>query len=435
MTRDERGQRGLFSGLVLKGIIVAIYVTFVWLLLGPFTAWLTLRKSADEAGLSAAAGYDSHNSFYHYLLGRYYHLTVNNPDMDKAIGQYRESIKLSPLDAEAWVGLSNACQMSGKMNEAEYALERAVGLEPTDPDLMWEAATFWLLNNRTDNAVGVLRRYILLQPDKQRDVYDLCRKLQLDNGYILANLVPPEYVYRSGYLSYLISVGEARELSNVWRIIDKKKVGRKLFVDYVNFLISNRLYEEAAMVWDEMMLKQEGPAAADDEGSLLWNPGFEQDIMDGGFDWLIGEAEGADVFVDDSVHMTGARSLGVSFDGKQNPDITIASQVVRVSPGASYALKGYIKTESLTTDSGIFFSVEGHKCGAMNERSEMVTGTNFWKEVTVNFKAPEDCSAVIFKIRRERSVKFDNRISGSAWIDGITLTQTMELPKAASKER
>jgi len=86
--------------------------------------------------------------------------------------------------------------------------------------------------------------------------------------------------------------------------------------------------------------------------------------------------------------MTGKRSLGVLFDGKHNPDIAFASQVVRVLPNGQYTLRAQIKTDGLTTANGVFLQVSGHNCTGPDRRSDMVTGTSFWKEVTIEFEAP-----------------------------------------------
>jgi hypothetical protein len=101
--------------------------------------------------------------------------------------------------------------------------------------------------------------------------------------------------------------------------------------------------------------------------------------------------------------------------------------VVRIKPSTKYSLKGYIRTEALSTANGIFLNVLGQDCGGLNKRSEAVTGTGFWKEVSVDFETPADCRAVTISIRREKSNRFDNRIEGTAWIDGITMKQQWAL--------
>ena len=429
---DQPGQSRFLPNLLLGVLLFCFYSVLVWFLVKPLIAWFSLGK-ADEKGLISALKYDSGNASYHYLLGRFYHVSIDNPDPEKAASHYRRSITLNPLQPGAWIELSKIYQLDGKAAEAEYTLERAVKISPNDPALMWEAGTFWLMNDMIDKAVPVLRRYIMILPGKQQEVYDLCWNLKLGNSYILSNLVPAGYKFQSGYLSYLMTTKRPDEAQEVWKGIDYNSLEQKLFIDYVNFLIDTKLYDQADDVWRTVTGKLEG-AEKNDRTSLVWNAGFEQEILNGGFDWVINEAKGVNVFLEDSIHMTGSKSLGVKFDGTENPDVTIAQQVVRVSPSTRYILKGYIRSDSLTTTNGLFISVEGHKCEGLYQRSDVITGTNFWKEVSTDFATPADCSAVVVRIRREKSTKFDNKIMGVAWIDGISLKQQMEaLPKTASK--
>ncbi|MDP2158126.1 MAG: hypothetical protein Q8K68_10515, partial [Nitrospirota bacterium] len=359
--------------------------------------------------------------------------SLDRPDMPKAIAAYQESLKRSPLQPGVWIDLSKAYQMNDQTSEAEHALGRAVKLNPNNPSLLWEAATFWLMNNMTEKAAAALRQYLLLEPAVQPMVYDLCWKLRLENSVIISTIVPQSYTYQSGYLSYLMAAKKAAEAADVWKSLDPNSVEKKDFIAYTNFLLGNSLYAEAETVWNEVTAKIEGMHGRE-ANSLLWNHGFESEPLNGGFDWRITEAEGVNVFIDDTIKMTGSRSLGVVFDGQHNPDITIAWQVVPIIPGAHYSLRTYIKTDSITTKNGIFMQLQGHNCTGLEARTDSVLGTGYWHEITVDFEAPASCSAAVVKIRRERSQKLDNKIEGTAWIDGIILKPQTATQTSSSKK-
>jgi tetratricopeptide (TPR) repeat protein len=430
MLNERTRQQNTFPFLLLSAIAVIVYILLLWLLSKPLTGELSLGR-ADEKGLLAALKHDSGNAAYHYLLGRYYQLSINSPDTTKAIAHYQESIRRSPLQAGVWIDLSKAYRTNGQAAESEHSLERAVKLSPNNPDLMWEAGTYWLINNEQDKAVDALKRYILLEPSRQNVVYDLCWRLQIGNSYILKNLLPDSYEYRAQYLSYLISTQHPAEAEEAWKTIDINSLDKDLFIKYVNFLIASGLYDDAWMIWKTATDRME-EIEQHDETSLVWDPGFELEMLNGGFGWTIRETEGVNVFIDYSIHMSGKRSIGVSFDGRHNPDITIAQQVIRTNPSSKYSLRGYVKTASLTTTNGIFLNVLGHNCSGLNKRSEVVSGTSFWKELAVDFDTPADCRAITIAIRREKSDKFDNKIEGTAWIDAITVKQQYILQTSSS---
>ena len=399
---------------------ILLYTLLIWLVVKPLLG--SLFFSPTEKGLLSATSYDSGNATYHYLLGRFYQYNSEAPDLRNAIKAYKESIKLSPLQGGCWLDLSKAYQTSGLLKDANMAMERTIRLTSKNPAAIWEAGIFFLINGNTEMAIKTFREFILLRPEKQEDVYDMVWKLPLDSHYIYTNLVPPSYPYYRRYLLYLISANKLQESKDLYKTMEGSAIEDALFISYIDFLISGHLYDDAEKVWKDFISsklnnkKEELP-------SLPWNGSFELDIVNGGFDWKINETEGVDVFLDTGVHLLGGRSLGLTFDGAHNPDITAASQVVRVVPKSRYALRGYIKTDSITTTNGLFLSIEGHDCKGFYKRSDVVTGTNIWKEVNVDFETPPDCSVISIKIKRERSYKLDNKISGTAWIDGIILTR------------
>lgn len=418
-TSEVRIQRTSISSLILSLVAVFVYLILLWYLFKPLAGQLML-SGPGEKGLFSEIDFNRDNAAYHYILGRHYQFSISSYDIKKAISQYRDSLSLIPLQAAVWTDLAEAYQLDGQTSESERALERAVRLNPNNPDLMWEAGTFWLISNMADKAMGSLKRYIQLMPEKQNIVYDLCYRLQLDNAYLLANLVPDSYEYRSSYLTYLINTNRAEEAEETWKTIRLNRLEKKLFIAYVNFLINNSQYEKAEMLWKEITGKIEG-YVKDSPVFLISNYSFENDMLEGGFDWVVSETNGVNVFIDETVHMEGKRSIAVTFDGNTNPNIIFARQVVRVAPGSQYVLMANIKTDGITTTNGISMSVQGHKCSGLNKSSETVTGTNFWKELSIDFEVPEQCSAVTVNFRRERSVKFDNRIQGTAWIDKVTM--------------
>lgn len=406
--------------LLIVSLVFPLYLFSLWFISKPFIGQLYF-SDISEKRLLTAVYFDGWNATPHYLLGRYYYYR-ENPEVKKAIVYYRQSLRLSPLQGGCWLDLAKAYQTAGMRDEAGYAIERAVILIPKNPSVMWEAGVFHLINGNIEKSVKHFREFVLLKPERQEDAYDMLWKIPVDSRYLLLNLIPASYQYYKRYLLYLMSSERIRESGELWNTMKGTQVEDELLIRYLDFLISRRFYQEAEGIWAEY---RERRFKEDDSGmnAPLWNGSFEYPILNGGFDWKISETKGVDVFVDRDVHILGDRSLGVTFDGMQNPDISVASQVVRVSPGRKYLLRGNIKSHAITTKNGLFLSVDGHDCKGLHKRSDIVTGTNFWREVSIEFEVPPECSMLTVKIRRERSDKLDNKISGSAWIDGIILVQ------------
>jgi len=402
-------------------VIFSAYVMLLWLVSRPVFAQIVLR-SVSEKSVASAVLYDAGNATYHFVLGRLYYSRGDKAALNRAIQSYRNSLRISPLQGGCWLDLAKAYQTSGMIGEAEYAVKRATALLPSNPLVRWEAGVFSLINGDLEQSMDNLKAFLLLQPDRQEEVYDLVWKIPLDPRYILENLVPEEYPYYKQYLIYLISANRVNASGALWQRMKSLEIESGVVVRYLDFLISGRYYREGELVWKDY-LEGTNPEREPDEANMPRNGSFEYDILNGGFDWKVREAQGVDVFIDKDVHMLGERSLGITFDGTANPGIVIASQVVRVLPKTHYELRANIKSDSLTTKNGVILAVEGHDCRSLSKRSEVITGTNFWSEVGLKFNVPSECSAVLIKIQRDKSQKLDNRISGTAWIDGVTLVQ------------
>ena len=53
----------------------------------------------------------------------------------------------------------------------------------------------------------------------------------------------------------------------------------------------------------------------------------------------------------------------------------------------------------------------------------MMLGMNEWQEEHIDFTVPEDCHAVVIRLRRQTSHRFDNKISGTLWLDNFKLKE------------
>jgi tetratricopeptide (TPR) repeat protein len=379
-------------------------------------------SSISEKGLLSSVSYDNRNSTYSYLLGRFYQYDIERPDLKTSILYFQKSLRASPLQGGCWLDLAHAYQTSGMTENAGKALKRAVMLNSENPGVIWEAGVFYLINGDIAESVRNFRKFILLKPERQDDVYDMIWKLPVDSSYVLKNLIPDSYPFYRKYLLYLMSTDRIPALKELWEAMKGKTVEDELLLNYEDFLISKHLYDDAESIWKDFTFKK-FKVKADDRQNLLWNGDFELQVVNGGFDWRVSETPGVDVFLDRDIHILGKKSIGVTFDGTQNPDALIASQVVRVKPDAKYLLRGNIKTENITTTNGLYFAVYGHDCKEFYKKSDVITGTNFWREIALEFKVPTGCGAITVMVKRDRSNKFNNKISGNAWIDGISLNQ------------
>ena len=193
--------------ILIFSVVFPLYLFLLSFLARQFLAQLSF-STIGEKGLLSSVTYDSGNATYAYLLGRFYQYNIERPDLNKSILYYRKSLRASPLQGGCWLDLSHTYQISGMTENAGKALKRAVKLDSENPGVMWEAGLFHLINGDIGESFKNLRKFILLKPEKQNDVYDMIWKLPVDASYVLRHLVPDSYpFYKSRIFSSKKNMG------------------------------------------------------------------------------------------------------------------------------------------------------------------------------------------------------------------------------------
>lgn len=418
----REGRKGTASDIFrLRISLIIISLIMPALLIRPLLSEY-LSSDLKKEGILTAARISGENARYHYLLGLIQYNTGEKEDIEKAADSYLRSLESNPLNSKAWLSLARAYSDLGLIKYSEHAVKKAVYFDKNNPNILWEAGVFYLLNEKFAEAVELFKRYILMVPDEQERVYSTIYMLKAEPGYVLENLIPNKYSFYKRYLNFLMSNSLLRESLDVWDRMKALKPKKEDYLMYCDFLINAGELSEALKVWRDFIAVFEINAPQGASDNIIWNGDFESPVENGGFDWRVGRGEGVRVFKDNDIRMTGYASISASFDGTSNPDIYIVRQVALIEPGRNYKLSGYIKTDNITTRNGIFLEITGYKCG-FAKRSETITGTNFWKKVEMEFRTPDDCAALYFGARREQSQKFDNKISGDVWIDSLWMRE------------
>src|ERR1700733_10499523 len=115
-------------------VVVALYLQFA------LRAFLAAHVAAtpELSNLNKAIRLEPSNAEYRELLGRT--LALSGASLDEAISDYRIAIDLDPYEARYWLDLAGAYQVAGRVNEEGESVEHAVELDPTTPQVAWEAA-------------------------------------------------------------------------------------------------------------------------------------------------------------------------------------------------------------------------------------------------------------------------------------------------------
>jgi hypothetical protein len=139
------------------------------------------------------------------------------------------------------------------------------------------------------------------------------------------------------------------------------------------------------------------------------------------FDWTIDPRQDIEVVRQQSVRYDGTWALRLHFGGDSNTAYHQTYQDM-VLPSGKYAFNVMMKTDHITTDEGVRLHIFDWPTQArLNIWTDTVTGNHDWTAVQKNFEVPSGVKVVRVEVARTPSAMFDNKIGGTAWVDGFSL--------------
>ena len=397
---------------------MAIHGTGQWLLDHP-----------TRENLERGIRWDAGNPALWARYGRDWAFLPDSAQSKRAADAYRQAVLLNPLDPDHWNGLASAYEQMGDQQSSEAALRSELAVVPFSPEASWRLANFLIVRGRTREALPYLRT-AAREPSFRAAVFDLGWKLLDNPETILRELVPPGVQAHADYLGFLLARKKLAEAYPAWKEVQagEPALVAKLGNAYVGALAAAGMGSDAARVWDEL-LGITGRTAVKTPGELLTNRDFEVSLINDGLDWRWNKGSGYQVSLDEFVIQNGTRSLRVTFDGTANPDFLEVWQVVPVEPGRRYRFQGYLKTENITTDQGMHFSLNtlGAPPGeAFSQTTENRVDSNPWLQEQLDFRTGPHTSVVVVGLRRFPSRKLDHLLQGKVWIDNLSLRPVKE---------
>lgn len=413
-----------FLSLALRSLAaIALLVSAYFAATSGVAAWYA-RKSTG-AGYRQAIRWDPSNPQYYFLLSRFLKDSLGARTTTELIALDGKAVRLGPNRPAYWLELGGDAEWAGHNREARNAYARALIVAPQSPNVNWEAGNFYLLRGETVPALRKFRAAIAADPSLRKPGFELAWRATSNAGLILRELIPPDKGVLFDYLDYLARAGRLDAAAQVWQRILESPIqfATADAFGYLDALLFARRADELSAAWKAMVARHldgmPGPSA---RGNLITDGRFESEILGGGLDWRVVPIKGAEVKLDTQVGFDGTKSLEILFDGRHNVDYHHVYQFVPVQPDTPYRFRAYIKTDGITTDSGIHFYLAdyyNHSRLALTTPDRL--GTSGWAPETLEFRTGPDTNMLILAVVRVRSNKFDNRIAGRCWIDDVSL--------------
>jgi tetratricopeptide (TPR) repeat protein len=379
-----------------------------------------LAAVPDVPNLQRAIRMEPANAEYRELLGR--NLALSAANLDEAIASYQSAVHLNPYDARSWLDLAGAYQVAGRTSEQAESVERAVEADPNTPHVAWEAANFFLIQGDREKALRYFGVVMANDPQLVDAALQICWRATGDANQIVTQVLPRRPDLYLSFLHLLIAKQEVAAAENVWEhlIALNQEFSPKLAFPYFRLLLAKQEVAAAQTAWQQAAgVTRSLQAYLPSHQNLVVNGGFEENILNGGFDWWYQSNPHAAVAIDTSEFSGGTRSLSITFDGQSADDAGIF-QFIPVKPNTQYEFTAQYRSEELDTASGPRFSIADAYTGTSYVLTDDILGTNPWHPEQAQFHTGPNTKLVLLKIVREPA---NPLIRGKLWIDELKLME------------
>jgi len=344
---------------------------------------------------------------------------VREEDVQKAINIFKGVLQRDPQNPYRWADLGEAFLEAGQKEEARYCYGQVLALAPHSAPFLLRAANFHFQIGENEEALPITAWILMLIPDYDSVIFSEYARLVDRPEDVLRYGLPEDRRAAESWLRFLIQAERLDDAQRTWEwVVGRGYADDALAGEYVEFLIRQGRPDLAASTWARYL----GTRAGDyGKSTYLFNGGFESEPAQSPFDWSVARTQGVEVARDCTTAWSGKCSLRVSFAGTQNLDLAAASQMTLVKPGP-YRFHAFIRSEGLTTDQGIRFRVSDAEAPArLDVTFGQFIGTRPWSGVERDFVVPPATRLLQVQVIRQPSMKFDNKVGGTAWIDELSL--------------
>ncbi|HXQ27333.1 MAG TPA: hypothetical protein VN822_13065 [Candidatus Acidoferrales bacterium] len=357
-------------------------------------------------------------------LGRLRQWDFINPDLAGAIADYEKAVRYDPRSAHYWIDLASAYEAAGDGARARDAFLQAKAVYPVSAEVAFYYGNFLLRDQKYSEAYSELQQAVRTDPTLLPLAISRTWRSSEDVDQLLNGALPANAEAYLQALDFFASIHKAQPGLAVWQRLLGLGTAFPLQRTFPFFeeLIREDRADDARLAWREALaaagLPHEEPAGH----SLIWNGNFARDFANGGFDWRWTELAGVALEYDSQPAPSGSRALRVGFIGGSNIALGGPSQFVPVEPNRSYHFHASMRTEDITTESGMRFSItDPNHTSALNVLTDNFTGSHPWSPVDADVATGPDTHFLFVRLFREPSRLFENKLAGTVWIADASL--------------
>jgi tetratricopeptide (TPR) repeat protein len=384
-----------------------------------YSAGVDVRVDQQLKEIERAVHLVPDNAEFSHLLGL--QLSAADQDDKRAIASLLEAVHLNPNNGGYWLDLASVYQATGNGEKQNEAVQAAIRAEPGNPDVAAEAAQYFLVGGDVDQAFPLFRQSLAEDPEAAKSILPMCWRQTHDANVILSRVIPDSPELQLSFLSLLTAQRETAAAKQAWQylVASHRPFPPQLSFFYFDYLLHEHDVAGFARAWRELAGLSPNLQAYLPNDNLIVNGGFEQQLLNSGFDWRYAPADHLTAGIDDSVAHSGSHSLSLSYDG--GPAYEAGwTQYVPVQSNTDYEFSAWIKSENVTSASGPRIALVDAFSGANLLLTDDVLDTHPWQEMMGTLRIPAGTELIAVKITRAPA---GMRIRGRVWIDDLRLVK------------
>ncbi len=428
-TANPAKRWGLFLAALAVGIAISIPAFHIWLA----DHWDT---SDDPQLWVRAAKLEPGNALLLEHLGRYREFDFEHSDSKQAIAYLKRATEVDPGYDRLWMELAESEESAGQFAAAKDDFENGRDAHPTSADVRWRFGNYLVRQGDREWGFNEIQKALSDDPTLTQNAITVCWEASHSVPELLSIAPENSGAFYGAALNFFLNRAEVSDALQVWNRIAGS--GEYFAMDgaipLVNALVNQGDADAASKAWAEAIKVSGWEHDTNAAGSLVFNGGFENDIANGGLGWQEIPIPGAVFTIDETAPHSGKQSLKIVFDGSSNIAFANLQQAIPVKPNQKYEFSAFIKTEGLTTDSGIQFDLRDSKHAAtVHASTRALIGTSAWTQLQTQITAGAETHFLTIALTREASSKLDNKFAGTVWIDDVSLRAAAEISKGATK--
>lgn len=346
-------------------------------------------------------------------------------DLPAAMSLLQQALAVNPSYVPAWLSLAEVNNDLGRKEKAYAVLQYVDRLTDGLKRWRWDKALTAYQLGRVEMLPGELR-YIVHELDgkDRNDALQLAFTLWAEPEELLENIGHENI---SHLLGYAVRKSMPEQAMFFWRNIETAGVQwqPKEALALLDMLLRVGEVQEAASIWRKHF----------NPDKIFFNGDFSQPFLEQAFGWKTGKKQNFDQLFVKNPEGGLARSIHYRFKGWDNINFTHLSQIVPLEKGKTYILTAEMKSQKMTTNQRPFLEVSGCNCKAPLASSEMVAPDQDWTQHRVVVNVPEECAAMVVRLRRMESNHIDSKLAGQLWLRNFVIAEAAEDPIVQSTPR